>query len=452
MQHASGAIAAEILEVLRLAFTFRVNASRVTGRDGTIALLALVAFAIWAYLGWFRNHSPLVFDFSGLPGLAAVALAALALAWLLSRLARPPLEFRRTLWLVAGYLPAVAAAGWLLNVNISRTLLNAVAIVLLLHATAYFFFGMRALAGGVQWRALGTAALWVVGAIALGQRAPLEAGVWSVRQSADEIASLREAEQRTEELLYAQADRIDAALRELAPSDPGEPSVYFLGFAGYGDQKVFAEEIALAERRIHERFGIEGRRVLLVNDRRDFDRHALASVSGLRRALHGMAARMDRDRDVLFLALSSHGKPSPHLVVSNASLPLGMLKGETLATMLRETGIRWKVIVISACYAGGFIEHLRDEHTIVITAAAPDKVSFGCNDRRELTYFGEAFYRDALPQAPSLRAAFDAATADIDARERRLGLEPSMPRAHFGAAMQRKLDEIEAARLRVARN
>ena len=174
--------------------------------------------------------------------------------------------------------------------------------------------------------------------------------------------------------------------------------MYFVGFAGFGPQKVFAEEIALAARRVDERYGIADRRVLLVNDRRDFDRYPLASRTALARTLAGIGARMNRDRDVLFLALSSHGKKDPYLVVENGALPLDKLTADALAEILRESQIRWKVLVISACYAGAFIEPLRDPYTVIITAAAPDRTSFGCNDQRALTYFGQAFYRDALPE------------------------------------------------------
>ena len=84
---------------------------------------------------------------------------------------------------------------------------------------------------------------------------------------------------------------------------------------------------------------------------------------------------------------------------------------------------------------------------MIIAAAAPDKSSFGCNDRRELTYFGQAFYRDALPKAASLREAFNMAAADVARREHAEGLEPSNPQAYFGADIERKLGEIEAAHL-----
>jgi hypothetical protein len=97
------------------------------------------------------------------------------------------------------------------------------------------------------------------------------------------------------------------------------------------------------------------------------------------------------------------------------------------------------VIIISACYAGGFIESLRDPQTIVITASAADRTSFGCSNDRDLTYFGEAFYRDALPTAHSLREAFAMAKTAIAAREHREHVDASNPQAYFGAKMEAKL-------------
>ena len=95
--------------------------------------------------------------------------------------------------------------------------------------------------------------------------------------------------------------------------------------------------------------------------------------------------------------------------------------------------------MVSACYAGGFIDALRDDHTIVLAAAAPDRTSFGCADDRDLTYFGEAFYRDALPKAASLRAAFDAARQEIAKREKSEGVLASEPQAFYGADLEKKL-------------
>jgi hypothetical protein len=154
---------------------------------------------------------------------------------------------------------------------------------------------------------------------------------------------------------------------------------------------------------------------------------------------------MNLDRDVLILSISSHGTEDPAIVVANSELPLRDLTDEELAEALRDSGIRWRVIIISACYAGGFLESLSDPQTIVITAAAADRTSFGCSNDSDLTYFGEAFYRDALPGARSMRAAFESAKSAIAARERREHVDASNPQGYFGVKMEAKLSAMSGA-------
>jgi hypothetical protein len=435
----------ELIGVLRLAFTFRLDGSAILGRELTIALLWICSLALWATLEAQRMNAPLTLDIRGVPDVGAVLATVLGIAWLLAHLTR--ISFRRTLWLVSGYLPAVVAGLWALGADLSTATSTAIASALGAHAALYFFFGLRALSGQVEWRGWLGVAVSAVALLALDSRMQFDPSLWAVSQSPGQLARQRESAARAEELMYAQPERIEAALGAMERKPTVRPRMYFLGFAGVGEQKVFAEEIALAARKVHERYDTDWRRVSLVNDQRDYDTHPLASPAALERALHGTAQRMDRERDVLFLALSSHGKRNAKLVVTNGALPLNWLTGEDLARMLRESGIRWKVVVISACYAGAFIEHLRDDHTIIITAASPDRISFGCNDRRDLTYFGEAFYRDALSTAPDLPSAFAQAVAQIETRERSEGFAPSQPRAHFGAAMVGKLSEFEVLRI-----
>jgi hypothetical protein len=436
-------VSSDLGAVLRLTFTLRLRGPP-AAQDASIALFGAAALAIWVGLDWLRIDDPLQFDPRGVPGILAVCAVAIALAWLLGRINGPRVRTRDMMFLVAGYLPTAAAGAWVLTAPVSRQIFVIGACALAVHAALYFWVGMRALGGARCWAALAVLGAGIAASIALGREADLHARILSVRPSPQHLAAQRESTRRAEKLLYSQAARIDRALARIAAVPNLQPDVFFIGFAGYGAQKVFAQEIALATRRIDERYGTDGRQLLLINDQRDFDAHPLASASALALAIEGIAERMDPQQDVLFLALSSHGKPKPNLVIQNGSLPLDSLTGEMLATILRESGIRWKVLIISACYAGAFIEHLRDDDTLIITAASPDKMSFGCNDRRELTYFGEAFYRDALPEATSLRAAFESASAAIAARERSEGLEPSGPIAHFGPAIEKKLAEIEA--------
>jgi hypothetical protein len=57
-----------------------------------------------------------------------------------------------------------------------------------------------------------------------------------------------------------------------------------------------------------------------------------------------------------------------------------------------------------------------------------------------MTYFGEAFYRDALPEAKTLQEAFDRARAAIAVREQKEHETPSEPQAFFGSAISDVLD------------
>jgi hypothetical protein len=172
----------------------------------------------------------------------------------------------------------------------------------------------------------------------------------------------------------------------------------------------------------------------------------MANVPALRHSLNAIAKRMNLDDDVLFLSLSSHGSEDATISVSSEFGYWRDISATDLADMLRESKVRWKVVVISACHSGSFIEALRDENSIVLTAAAADRSSFGCSDDNDLTYFGEAFYRDALPKAATLREAFETARAAIKRRELSEARIPSNPQAHFGAALEKKLAAIEASR------
>src|SRR5262245_41158833 len=100
-------VTGEVLAVLRLAFTFRLDARRLTGRDGTIAFLGVAALAVWALLDWLRHDDPVDLQPAAFTVIAACASLVLALAWLIRASSRD-LPFRHALWLVAGYLPAAS--------------------------------------------------------------------------------------------------------------------------------------------------------------------------------------------------------------------------------------------------------------------------------------------------------------------------------------------------------
>jgi peptidase C13-like protein len=247
-----------------------------------------------------------------------------------------------------------------------------------------------------------------------------------------------------EGLFYDQPARIAAAAARVKPAQPGRTGVYFLGFAGDGDPGVFRREAQFAGEAFGARFGSQQRSLLLINDVDDRDTYPLASVAGLSQTLKVLASRMHPESDVLVLFLTSHGSPDG-LEVQNGDLPLAQLAPTDLREALDASGIRFRVVVVSACYAGVFIDALRNDTTAVVTASDAAHSSFGCDEDRELTWFGEAFLKDSLPGSASLEAAFRKAAGLIARREDQEHQIHSNPQLSMGPLMQKKLEELPAA-------
>ena len=435
-------VAQELSALLRVETRREVDPHHLFGRDLTILLLGLFSFGLWIgldRLGYSGNVEILWYGLSGVGSLAAIGLL---LAWMLSRLSSPRLPMRRALLLVVAASPIVAVGSWLAQNTSSPVGYYLVAAIGVAWITDLVHSGMRVMTGTHQARAIMATVMCFALVWYASTNLYVTTGFWYEPDQEEEPYAETSAER--EQLLFEQASRIDAQVAGMKPGDPKRASMYFVGFAGYGEQRVFAQEIDTAARVVGDKYASDGRALLLVNDARDEEKYPFATGAALRHGLLALGRRMDPGKDALFLALSSHGSEDGTLSVSNEALMLWRdLSATDLRAMLDESGIRWRVIVVSACYAGSFIETLADERTIVLTAAAKERTSFGCSDDRDITYFGEAFYRDALPRAANLRAAFESARAAIGERERVEDMEPSEPQAHFGAEMEKKLAGME---------
>jgi hypothetical protein len=407
---------------------------------GLLLLLACLAVGVWVGLNWFDNLPEPELYIYGAPDIAWYGLIALALAVLLAARSVPAVGFPRMLAVVLAAIPIFIVVRYLSGRYLSAPWTMVASLLLLLYCVAYGARSLRALSGRRQPVALVSGVLLTLGLLWLTQSLFVDPSVWMTAE-ADDASDYESTWKESEPLLFSQSARIDAAVDAIAPAADAAPAVFFVGFAGYAEERVFAEEIELAARVVGNRYGSERRSVFLVNDRRSLENYPLASPTALRYALRRLATKMNTERDILFLALSSHGSLNS-LAVSNGPLSLQDLTAADLASALRESGIQWRVIVISACHAGSFIDELRNPDTIVITASAADKTSFGCSDDRDLTYFGEAFYRDALPEAKSLREAFGTAKSEIMAREKRENVSASSPQAFFGAEIERYLQQL----------
>jgi hypothetical protein len=264
-------------------------------------------------------------------------------------------------------------------------------------------------------------------------------------ETGDAAPSEAHAAVATEDLLYLQPKLLENEVATLLPRREGRTNLYLVGVAGYGAQNVFRREVDAVDALFAERFGTRGRSVKLVNNPATVRDTPIATRTALAYALKRVGALMDPEEDVLFLFLTSHGDKEGRLSLSLWPLHLTDLTATDLRAMLDDAGIRNRVIVVSACYSGGFIEPLRDEDTMILTASARDRNSFGCSNEAEFTYFGKAYFDEALRATDSFSEAFDRAVPRIAQREKEDDYKPSDPQRYVGARIEARLAAWQSA-------
>jgi hypothetical protein len=247
-----------------------------------------------------------------------------------------------------------------------------------------------------------------------------------------------------EDVLIKQPQLLYQALSDLEDARPGMTDLYFVGFASYAAEDVFRKDIEFARDLFDQRFDTDGRSIDLINNPQTLLDEPFATVSNLRATLSEIGDIIDPDQDVVMVYLASHGSRDHRLSVEFAPLQLEQLTPEALKDMLDSAGIKWRIIVVSACYSGGFIGPLQDDYTLIMTASAADRTSFGCGSESDATYFGDALFRHALRVEDSFVKAFAQAKARIEERERAEKRQASQPQIFVGSQMAAKLPKLEA--------
>lgn len=274
----------------------------------------------------------------------------------------------------------------------------------------------------------------------------LREGQWQSGQFwPDVLAHQQGLGEQVEALLYHQSELLDDALAAVQPGDPERINLYLLSIAGDGSQEVFRREVQYVDEMFRQWFDTGQRSVMLINSRSTTSHYPLATLTSVRRSLARLAEQMDTERDILFVFLTSHGSQDHRFLLHQNGLTLPTLPAETLADLLAESGIRWRAVLVSACYSGGFIAPLENDHTLVITAARADRTSFGCTDEADFTYFGGAYFRDTLAADGDFVAAFHAARERVLEREDQEGIKvPSEPQIHMPEPIMTQLKAWQA--------
>ncbi|MBM0103195.1 hypothetical protein JM946_00480 [Steroidobacter sp. S1-65] len=249
----------------------------------------------------------------------------------------------------------------------------------------------------------------------------------------------------SQEVFETQQTLLQGSLQAIVPSTGDKRQTFGLIYAPYAED-VFLRESAMVKQVLEERFGAWGRVVRLVNNATTANEFPWATTRNLERSLQALAKAMNPERDVLVIYLTSHGGADFKLAAENWPLHVEDLTADELRSMLDELGIRHRVIAVSACYSGGWIEPLRNDDTLVMTAADKDHTSYGCGSNSELTFFGRAVFDEQLRKTLSFEEAFKAAVPVIKQREIDGKKDDgfSNPQISVGSNIRTVLDELTA--------
>jgi Peptidase C13 family len=207
--------------------------------------------------------------------------------------------------------------------------------------------------------------------------------------------------------------------------------MHYLGIAASSRESVFQSEVSGAGSTVGSTWSLGSSQTVSGSFL------GRVSYGAVRQAIQQAAGRMDRERDVLFLLVSSHGAPGGRGIELSAG---GLMTPGMLRAALDEAGVRNRVVLVSACYSGAFVGPLSGPNTAVITASNAANPSFGCSNQRSYTYFGDAFFNHGMQQAGAdIRRAFGVARTTVTAWERRDGQRPSQPQMSMGGGIAKTL-------------
>ncbi|MDZ4370873.1 MAG: C13 family peptidase [Phenylobacterium sp.] len=153
--------------------------------------------------------------------------------------------------------------------------------------------------------------------------------------------------------------------------------------------------------------------------------------SDVRGIYNALAEGAGRARGGCLFYLTSHGLPQ------GAQVDQGILRPAMLASMLDQTcGERPTVVVISACFSGVYVPALAKPNRMVLTAARPDRTSFGCGQDNKYPFFDDCFL-SSMPATRDFSGLAGAVTECVRVRETSEKVSPpSEPQVWVGPQLR----------------
>jgi hypothetical protein len=128
-----------------------------------------------------------------------------------------------------------------------------------------------------------------------------------------------------------------------------------------------------------------------------------------------------------FVYFTSHGSPDGIVLGEGTFAP------DTMANMIDNAcGSRPTVVFVAACFSGVFVPALSAPNRFVMTAARPDRPSFGCGDNDHYTFFDNCWL-DNVGGVGDFGALANGILACVSRKEAEIHAYPSEPQLAIGA-------------------
>jgi hypothetical protein len=240
----------------------------------------------------------------------------------------------------------------------------------------------------------------------------------------------------------AEHRKLERALTGVLPQRKGVVDAYVIAIALDSDP-VFGREAREAGKVLARRYDAAGRTIVLAGtDGSAESSLPRGSPGNLAAALARIAEAMDPKEDVLILYTTSHGAQFG-IVYNDGDQGIGAISPFRLWKLLGDVGIENRMLILSACYSGVFVPLLSAPNSVVISAAASDRSSFGCVSENDWTFFGDALINHALRKAQPLDKAFAEARGLVGQWEAQGAMLASNPQVSIGADVAQWLAPLE---------
>jgi Peptidase C13 family len=223
-----------------------------------------------------------------------------------------------------------------------------------------------------------------------------------------------EAKTKSESLLASQLEE--------AKSTASKPKLWFAGFGLHSTSTAFKLDVA-AFAKLAKTLDPNAAVLKLANPApSQAVNWPYATPENIQTVLREMAGSMGNE-DIAIVLLTTHGHVD--LLAFNASnVEYAPIRGATLAAWFAPLNSKRVIVVVSACYSGSLINSLIHPNRIILTAAARDRTSFGCQPNSSNTYFIEELLKAMADPSRSIDTAFEITKLNVERKEVMMKLTP----------------------------